>query len=137
MVMVVAFVVISRYRKNINALEKEVVQRKERFSTLFEEYRKGYELHRETIFADANMNLEALQADYPSLTRTDMAMIWLMFMNCDKDTICSMLNISSRYYYNRKSIVQRTLDIRVKDAKLINREIVKIVRKYICKNSKR
>ena len=132
-VMVVAFVVISRYRKNINALEKEVVQRKERFSTLFEEYRKGYELHRETIFADANMNLKALQEDYPSLTKTDLAVIWLMFMDCDKDAVCSMLNISSRYYYNRKSIIQRTLNIKAKGAVPINKEIVKIVRTYICK----
>lgn len=132
-VMVVAFVVISRYRKNINALEKEVVQRKERFSTLFEEYRKGYELHRETIFADANMNLKALQEDYPSLTKTDLAVIWLMFMDCDKDAVCSMLNISSRYYYNRKSIIQRTLNIKAKGAVPINKEIVKIVRMYICK----
>ena len=132
-VMVVAFVVISRYRKNINALEKEVVQRKERFSTLFEEYRKGYELHRETIFADANMNLKALQEDYPSLTKTDLAVIWLMFMDCDKDAVCSMLNISSRYYYNRKSIIQRTLNIKAKGVVPINKEIVKIVRMYICK----
>ncbi len=136
-VMVVAFVVISRYRKNINALEKEVVQRKERFSTLFEEYRKGYELNRETIFADANMNLEALHVACPTLTRTDMAIIWLMFMNCDKETICSMMNISSRYYYNRKSIIQRTLKIDAKEARAVNKEIVKIVRKYICKSMKR
>ena len=132
-VMVVAFVVISRYRKNINALEKEVVQRKERFSTLFEEYRKGYELHRDTIYTDATMNLKALHEDYPSLTKTDLAVIWLMFMDCDKDVVCSMLNISSRYYYNRKSIIQRTLNIKAKGAEPINKEIVKIVRMYICK----
>ena len=135
-VMVVAFVVISRYRKNINALEKEVVQRKERFSTLFEEYRKGYELHRDTIYTDATMNLKALHEDYPSLTKTDLAVIWLMFMDCDKDVVCSMLNISSRYYYNRKSIIQRTLNIKAKGAVPINKEIVKIVRTYICKRTK-
>ena len=136
-VMVVAFVVISRYRKNIDGLEKEILQRKERFSTLFEEYRKGYELNRETIFADANMNLEALHVACPTLTKTDMAIIWLMFMNCDKETICSMMNISSRYYYNRKSIIQRTLKIDAKEARAVNKEIVKIVRKYICKSMKR
>jgi hypothetical protein len=136
-VMVVAFVVISRYRKNINALEKEVVQRKERFSTLFEEYRKGYELHRETIFADANMNLKALQEDYPSLTKTDLAVIWLMFMDCDKDAMCSMLNISSRYYYNRRSIIQKELGIQLDDSEQSRKRIERLIKKYISEKIKR
>lgn len=130
--LIITFIVIIRYKKNINLLEKSVMKSKERFNTLFEEYKKGYNLNRETLFIDAKENLQTLHEDYPKLTNTDLAIIWLAFMDCDRDTMCKLLNISSKYYYNRRSIIQKVLNIQLDDSQEAKKKIEKIVKKYIC-----
>ena len=103
--LLIAIVVIFRYKRNIGVLEVDIEKRKERFNTLFERYKDGYEVDRDKIFDDVRENLQVLNKDYPKLTKTDLAIVWLVFMNCDRDMMCKMLNISSRYYYNRRSII--------------------------------
>ena len=129
--LLVAIVFIFRYKKNIGQLEEDIVKRKERFNTLFERYKEGYDLDRDTIFSDASENLSALQDDYSKLTNTDLAIIWLMFLNCDRDNLCKLLNISTRYYYNRRSIMQKELGFKFEDSKESQRQLEQLVKKYI------
>ena len=129
--LLVAIVFIFRYKKNIGLLEEDIVKRKERFNTLFERYKEGYDLDRDTVFADARENLSALKDDYPKLTNTDLAIVWLMFMNCDKENLCKLMNISTRYYYNRRSIMQKELGFKFEDSKESQRQLEQLVKKYI------
>lgn len=129
--LIVAFVVIMRYKKHMEILEKDIVKSKERFNTLFKQYKDGYDLNKETIYTDVKNNLHAMQTDYPKLTNTDLAIIWLTFMNCDRDTICKLLNISSKYYYNRRSIIQKELDVQLDNTKETQKRIEQLIKKYI------
>ena len=165
-VLVVAFVAIERYRKNVyslkqnvdsleqnvvvleqevsglesevsgltqevNDLELEVKKRKERFSALFDEYKKGYNASRKTMMADALVNLDELHKAYPELKKTDLTIIWLTFMDCSRDSICDFLNITKKYYYQRKSIIQRVLGLSVEEGDTWHKLLDKLVRKYI------
>ena len=134
--LLVAIVLIFRYKKNIGRLEEEIVRRKERFNTLFEQYKEGYNLDRDTVFADARENLSALKDDYPKLTNTDLAIVWLMFMNCDKENLCKLMNISTRYYYNRRSIIQQVLGFQFEDTKGGQKRLEQLVKKYIIMRDK-
>lgn len=136
-VLLIAIVVIFRYKKNIGALEVDIERSKERFNMLFERYKEGYEVDKDTIFADARMNLQTMNDDYPKLTKTDLAIVWLIFMNCNRDMVCKMLNISSRYYYNRRSIIQRELKMQIDDSRESQKRIEQLVKKYIVKRKKR
>ena len=165
-VLVVAFVAIERYRKNVYSLkqnvdsleqnvvvleqevsglesevsgltqevsdlELEVKKRKERFSALFDEYKKGYNASRKTMMADALANLDELHEAYPELKKTDLTIIWLTFMDCSRDSICDFLNITKKYYYQRKSVIQRVLGISVEEGDTWHKPLDKLVRKYI------
>ena len=136
-VLLIAIVVIFRYKKNIGALEVDIERSKERFNMLFERYKEGYEVDKDTIFVDARMNLQTMNDDYPKLTKTDLAIVWLIFMNCNRDMVCKMLNISSRYYYNRRSIIQRELKMQIDDSRESQKRIEQLVKKYIVKRKKR
>lgn len=83
------------------------------------------------------MNLQTMNDDYPKLTKTDLAIVWLIFMNCNRDMVCKMLNISSRYYYNRRSIIQRELKMQIDDSRESQKRIEQLVKKYIVKRKKR
>lgn len=151
-VLVVTFVAIERYRKhvyslkqnvdslkqevsgleqNVNDLEREVKKRKERFSALFEEYKKGYNASRDTMVADALVNLDGLHKAYPELKKTDLTIIWLTFMDCSRDSLCDLLNITTKYYYQRKSLIHRILEISVEYGETWHKPLDEIVRKYI------
>jgi tetratricopeptide (TPR) repeat protein len=135
--LLIAIVVIFRYKRNIGVLEVDIEKRKERFNTLFERYKDGYEVDRDKIFDDVRENLQVLNKDYPKLTKTDLAIVWLVFMNCDRDMMCKMLNISSRYYYNRRSIIQKVLGIQLDDSEVSRRQIERLIKKYISEKIKR
>lgn len=135
--LLIAIVVIFRYKRNIGVLEVDIEKRKERFNTLFERYKDGYEVDRDKIFDDVRENLQVLNKDYPKLTKTDLAIVWLVFMNCDRDMMCKMLNISSRYYYNRRSIIQKVLGIQLDDSEVSRRRIERLIKKYISEKIKR
>ena len=53
-------------------------------------------------------------------------------MDCDRDTMCKLLNISSKYYYNRRSIIQKVLNIQLDDSQYTKKKIERLVKKYIC-----
>ena len=130
--LIITFVTIIRYRKNIEWLEKNIVKSKERFNTLLELYKNGYEFNKNTIFTDVKKNLQSLQEDYQKITNTDLIIIWMTFMNSNKDTICNLLNISSKYYNNRRSIIQKELNIQLDNSKESKKQIDKLVKKYFC-----
>ena len=122
---------VSGLEQNMSDLEREVMKRKERFSALFDEYKKGYNASRETMVADAQMNLVELHKVYLKLTKTDLTIIWLTFMNCSRDSICDLLNITKKYYYQRKSVIQRILDISLAEGETWHKSLETIVRRYI------
>lgn len=125
----VAFVFLKRYKRDINERDMDIVKHKERFKTLFDKYKSDYNLDRATVMTEAMQNLEKLHEAYPSLTRTEVAIMWLLFMKCTTDTICELLNITHNYYYQRKTVIYRTLNIKSKEGS--ESAIEKIVREYL------
>lgn len=122
---------VGNLEREVSDLERDVEKRKERFLALFEEYKKGYGANRDTMFADAQMNLVELHKVYPELTKTDLTIIWLTFMSCSRDSICDLLNITKKYYYQRKSVIQRILDISLAEGETWHKSLETIVRRYI------
>ena len=127
--LIVALVLMKRYKRDINVMEIDIAKRKERFNALFEKHRLDYKMDKGSVMTEAMHNLEKLHEAYPALTRTEVAIIWLLFMKCSSDSICEVLNITHNYYYQRKSAIYRTLGIRGKNAE---DAIERIVRDYIC-----
>ena len=117
--------------QEVSCLELDVMKRKERFSALFDEYKKGYNASRETMMADALVNLVELHKAYPELKKTDLTIIWLTFMSCSRDSICDLLNITKKYYYQRKSVIQRILDISLAEGETWHKSLEMIVRRYM------
>ena len=127
--LIVAMVLMKRYKRDINVMEIDIAKRKERFNVLFEKHKSDYKLDKGSVMTDAMRNLEKLHEAYPTLTRTEVAIIWLLFMKCSTDSICEMLNITTNYYYQRKSAIYRTFGIRGKDEG--EAAIERIVREYL------
>ena len=127
--LIVAMVLMKRYKRDINVMEIDIAKRKERFNVLFEKHKSDYKLDKGSVMTDAMRNLEKLHEAYPTLTRTEVAIIWLLFMKCSTDSICEMLNITPNYYYQRKSAIYRTFGIRGKDEG--EAAIERIVREYL------
>ena len=125
----VAFVFLKRYKRDIIEKDIDIVKHKERFNALFEKHKSDYNLDRGTVMTEAMQNLERLHEAYSSLTRTDVSITWLLFMNCSTDKICELLNITHNYYYQRKSAIYRTLKIKGKDSG--GKAIEKVVRQYL------
>ena len=125
----VAFIMLKRYKRDIDVKEIDIAKRKERFNTLFEKHREDYKMDKDNVLTEAMRNLEKLYEAYPTLTRTEVAIIWLLFMKCSSDSICEVLNITHNYYYQRKSAIYRTFGIRGKDEGEV--AIERIVKEYI------
>ena len=125
----VAIILIKRYKRDINELEIDIAKRKERFNTLFEKHKSDYVLDKNSAMTEAMRNLEKLHEAYPSLTRTEITIIWLVFMKCTSERICELLSITQNYYYQRKSAIYRTLGKSGKDA--CDETLEKIVKEYI------
>ena len=122
---------VNNLEQEVSNLERDIKIRKKKFISLFEDYRKVYKAHRDTIFDEALSNLSEMHLAYPKLTKTDLTIIWLTFMNCSRDMICEAINISQTYYYQRKSIIHHVLGIPVRKEESWNMPLEKIVRKYI------
>ena len=122
---------VSSLEQEDSDLERDVKKRKERFMVLFEEYKKGYTANWDTMLADAQANLVELHKAYPELTKTDLTIIWLTFMDCSRNTICELMSVTQKYYYQRKSVIQRILGIDPKLVESWHKPLEKIVRRYI------
>lgn len=122
---------VGNLEREVSDLERDVMKRKERFSVLFDEYKKGYNASRESMVTDALVNLDELHKVYTELTKTDLTIIWLTFMSCSRDSICDLLNITKKYYYQRKSVIQRILDISLAEGETWHKSLETIVRRYI------
>ena len=115
------------HKQNINKLEVDIATRKEKFNALFDLYKSDFALNKNKVVEDAMMNLKTLRDAYPTLTQTEVCIIWLIFMKCSSQSICELLNISQNYYYQRKTIICRTFNIR----KATIEKIEEIVKEYI------
>ena len=67
-------------------------------------------INRETIIFEANNILEKVRIRYPELTKTDIAIIWLLYLNKNKEFITNMLSITDAYYFQRRTIIYRAFD---------------------------
>jgi hypothetical protein len=127
----VTFVILKRYKHDNNVKEIDIAKRKERFNVLFEKYKSDYKMDKGEVMTESMQNLEKLHEAYPSLTRTEVAIVWLLFMRYSTDSICDVLNITHNYYYQRKTVIYRTFNIKGKDSENV---IDKIVREHIFVN---
>ena len=126
--LVVALVIIKIYKRDLNKMELDVERKRERFNTLVEKYKSDYVMNKDSIMTDSMQNLEKLHEAYPSLTRTDISIVWLLFMNYPTTTICELLSISQNYFYQRKSIIYKTVNIKGKGSA---KALEKIVKEYM------
>ena len=127
----IAIVVIKRYKRNIGEKDVDIAKSKERFNALFEKHKTDYPLNKDSVMTDAMHNLKKLHEAYPSLTKTEISIIWLLFMKCSTSTICELLSISQNYYYQRKSVIYKTFGIKGKGAEVM---IENLVKEYIVDN---
>ena len=127
----VTFVILKRYKHDNNVKEIDIAKRKERFNVLFEKYKSDYKMDKGEVMTESMQNLEKLHEAYPTLTRTEVAIVWLLFMRYSTDSICDVLNITHNYYYQRKTVIYRTFNIKGKDSENV---IDKIVREHIFVN---
>ncbi len=125
-------VILRRYKHDNEMKEIDIAKRIERFNVLFEKHKSDYKMNKGDVMTESMQNLEKLHEAYPTLTRTEIAIVWLLFMKCSTDSICEVLNITHNYYYQRKTAIYRAFNIKGKDTE---NAIDKIVREYILLNN--
>lgn len=106
------FFIVS-YRRKTTILTESVEYHKNKFATLLDKYMHFYKekCDKQAIYGDANIFLSELHSQYASLTSTDIAIIWLILLQFTKEEICSTLNITSDYYYQRRTNISKTLKL--------------------------
>lgn len=122
---------VSCLEQEVSGLELEVSKQKGRYAVLFDMYKQGYNVDRKTMVVDAQKNLNKLHEEYTDLTKTDLTIIWLTFMDCSRDMICDLMNITQKYYYQRKSLIQQILGIPIRNEEGWNKTLESIVMRYI------
>ena len=122
---------VSSLEQEVSGLELEVSKQKGRYAVLFDMYKQGYNVDRKTMVVDAQKNLNKLHEEYTDLTKTDLTIIWLTFMDCSRDMICDLMNITQKYYYQRKSLIQQILGIPIRNEEGWNKTLESIVMRYI------
>ena len=122
---------VSCLEQEVSGLELEVSKQKGRYAVLFNMYKQGYNVDRKTMVVDAQKNLNKLHEEYTDLTKTDLTIIWLTFMDCSRDMICDLMNITQKYYYQRKSLIQQILGIPIRNEEGWNKTLESIVMRYI------
>ena len=118
-------------KQELSDLEQDVKRRRARFAEMFEAYRKAYNIHRDSILADAQMNLKEFHGDHPELTKTELSIVWLIFMDCSRETICELLSITQGYYYQRRSAINQILNQQAKEGEALEDTINRLMRQYL------
>lgn len=101
---------IIRYRQKNKDMTETIANKKAKFETLLERHIELYRTNcdRNSVYYDANEILSALRNKY-ALTKSDIAIIWLLLLSFDKDAICSILHITNDYYCQRRTKIRKTM----------------------------
>ena len=101
-----------RFRRKNVVLTDSVTKRKDQLKTLLDNFIELYrtKCDEETVYNDAEKFLSSLHDEYAELTKSDIAIIWLILLSFDKDKICSTLNVTNDYYYQRRTKIRKTLN---------------------------
>ena len=97
-------------RKTVN-LTESVANQKMNFNNLLEKHLKLYseKCDEESVISDANEILSALRDEF-NLSKSDVAIIWLLLLSFSKKDICLTLNIGENYYHQRRTKIRKVLN---------------------------
>lgn len=86
---------------------------KAKFNSLLKQYMELYrdKCDKKSVYEDANKILSALRDNYPTLTKSDIAIIWLTLLAFSAEDICSTLNFTMDYYRQRRSKISKALQL--------------------------
>lgn len=112
LILVLSYIVIKRHKGKIYLMEITQNSNQVAYNKLLNQYVSKYtkNINRETIIFEANNILEKIGIRYPELTKTDIAIIWLLYLNKNKEFITNILSITDAYYFQRRTIIYRTFD---------------------------
>ena len=112
LILVLSYIVIKRHKGKIYLMEITQNSNQVAYNKLLNQYVSKYtkNINRETIIFEANNILEKIRIRYPELTKTDIAIIWLLYLNKNKEFITNILSITDAYYFQRRTIIYRTFD---------------------------
>ena len=112
LVLILSYFVIKRHKGKIDLMQIKQNSNQIAYNKLLNQYVSKYtkNINRETIIFEANNILEKVRIRYPELTKTDIAIIWLLYLNKNKEFITNMLSITDAYYFQRRTIIYRAFD---------------------------
>ena len=124
LILIVLYFVIKRYRDRIGVMNMKQDNNQRAYNSLLSQYVSKYSknINRETIVFESNNVLAKVKDLYPALTKTDIAIIWLLYLKKDKRFITNIMSITDAYYFQRRTIIYRTFgfdSIKELDVKLI------------------
>ena len=125
------YFIIKRYRHKNAMLTNSVANHKTNFDALLKKYVELYrtKCDRNSVYDDANEMLSVLHNGYASLSKSDIAIIWLILLSFDIKEICSILNISNDYYYQRRTNIRKALNFN--STRELNDGLKKFVPEYL------
>lgn len=99
------------FRRKTANLTESVANQKMNFNNLLEKYMKlyGAKCDEKTVISDANEILSALRDEF-DLSKSDIAIIWLLLLSFSKKDICLTLNIGENYYHQRRTKIRKVLN---------------------------
>ena len=124
LILIVLYFVIKRYRDKIGLMNIKQDNNQKAYNSLLNQYVTKYSknINRETIVFESNNVLLKVKDLYPTLTKTDIAIIWLLYLKKDKKFITNIMSITDAYYFQRRTIIYRTFgfdSIKELDVRLI------------------
>ena len=124
LVLIVLYFVIKKYRDKIGLMNIKQDNNQKAYNSLLNQYVSKYSknINRETIVFESNNVLLKVKDLYPTLTKTDIAIIWLLYLKKDKKFITNIMSITDAYYFQRRTIIYRTFgfdSVKELDVKLI------------------
>ncbi|MCQ2344577.1 MAG: hypothetical protein MJ002_06620 [Paludibacteraceae bacterium] len=130
-----SYLFVRRFRRKNAVLTSSMANQRTNFDTLLNKYMDLYrtKCDKDSVFGDANEILSALHNEYADLTKSDIAIIWLILLSFDKKEICSILNINSDYYYQRRTKIRKTLNFN--STRELNDDLKRFVPKYLSEYS--
>ncbi len=125
LIIITLYFIIKRHKGLIDTMRIKQNRNQKSYNSLLKQFVAKYtkDINRDTIIFEANNILSKIKDKYPELTKTDIAIIWLLYLNKDKTFITSIMSITDAYYFQRRTIIYRSfefesvkeLDIKLKE----------------------
>ena len=89
--MIVLYFVIKKYRDKIGLMNIKQDNNQKAYNSLLNQYVTKYSknINRETIVFESNNVLSKVKDLYPALTKTDIAIIWLLYLKKGYEKDCT------------------------------------------------